>query len=140
MKKRVKSGLAEEEKQEREIQKQIERASAGCEGKDVVVDDDDNDDDEKKKDEDFRLKKVGFALGLGVKERGESSKLVFGDEENDKVERGDKRKRSALDELMKEEEKKKERMNRKDYWLFEGIIVKVMSKALAEKGCCEESD
>jgi DNA/RNA-binding protein KIN17 len=134
LKKRVKSGLAEEEKQEREIQKQIERASAGCEGKDVVVDDDDNDDDEKKKDEDFRLKKVGFALGLGVKERGESSKLVFGDEENDKVERGDKRKRSALDELMKEEEKKKERMNRKDYWLFEGIIVKVMSKALAEKG------
>ncbi|CAD5334628.1 unnamed protein product [Arabidopsis thaliana] len=82
--KRVKSGLAEEEKQEREIQKQIERASAGCEGKDVVVDDDDDDDDEKKKDEDFRLKKVGFALGLGVKERGESSKLVFGDEENDK--------------------------------------------------------
>ncbi|VYS70042.1 unnamed protein product [Arabidopsis thaliana] len=129
--KRVKSGLAEEEKQEREIQKQIERASAGCEGKDVVVDDDDDDDDdEKKKDEDFRLKKVGFALGLGVKERGESSKLVFGDEENDKVERGDKRKRSALDELMKEEEKKKERMNRKDYWLFEGIIVKVELKTV----------
>ncbi|AED96127.1 DNA/RNA-binding protein Kin17, conserved region [Arabidopsis thaliana] len=124
---------AEEEKQEREIQKQIERASAGCEGKDVVVDDDDNDDDEKKKDEDFRLKKVGFALGLGVKERGESSKLVFGDEENDKVERGDKRKRSALDELMKEEEKKKERMNRKDYWLFEGIIVKGVVKRVIDK-------
>lgn len=35
---------------------------------------------------------------------------------------------------MKEEEKAKERTNRKDYWLFEGIIVKVMSKALAEKG------
>ncbi|XP_020870056.1 KIN17-like protein [Arabidopsis lyrata subsp. lyrata] len=149
--KRVKSDLAEEEKQEREIQKQIERAAeklnAGggegeTSGKEV--------DDEKKKDEDLRLKsgvKVGFALGGFVKqvatgkERGESSKLVFGDEENEKVERGEKRKRSgdsgrsdkdrrsALDELMKEE-----RMNRKDYWLFEGIIVKVMSKALAEKG------
>ncbi|CAH8255672.1 unnamed protein product [Arabidopsis lyrata] len=160
--KRVKSDLAEEEKQEREIQKQIERAAeklnaVGGEGessgKEAVEDDDD--DDVKKKDEDLRLKsgvKVGFALGGVVKqvatgkERGESSKLVFGDEENEKVERGEKRKRSgdsgrsdkdrrsALDELMKEEEKKKERMNRKDYWLFEGIIVKVMSKALAEKG------
>lgn len=156
--KRVKSDLAEEEKQEREIQKQIERAAekliAGGEGessgKEFV-----EDDDEKKKDEELKLKsgvKVGFALGGGVKqvttgkERVESSKLVFEDEENDKVERGEKRKksgdsgrnekerRSALDELMKEEEKKKERMNRKDYWLFEGIIVKVMSKALAEKG------
>ncbi|KAG7566310.1 DNA/RNA-binding protein Kin17 conserved domain [Arabidopsis suecica] len=159
--KRVKSDLAEEEKQEREIQKQIERAAeklnAGggegeSSGKEVV----EEYDDKKKKEEELRLKsgvKVGFALGGGVKqvttgkERVESSKLVFGDEENEKVQRGEKRKRSgdsgrsktdkrsALDELMKEEEKKKkERMNRKDYWLFEGIIVKVMSKGLAEKG------
>ncbi|ONK61747.1 uncharacterized protein A4U43_C08F33160 [Asparagus officinalis] len=35
---------------------------------------------------------------------------------------------------MKEEEKAKERSNRKDYWLFEGIVVKVMSKTLKEKG------
>lgn len=41
---------------------------------------------------------------------------------------------SALDELMREEEKAKERSNRKDYWLCEGIVVKVMSKALADKG------
>ncbi|KAL1193000.1 KIN17-like protein [Cardamine amara subsp. amara] len=155
--KRVKSDLAEEEKQEREIQKQIERAAeklneGESSGKEVVEDGD----NEKKKDEELGLKsgvKVGFALGGGVKqvtigkERVESSKVVFEDEENEKVERGEKRKksggdsgrsekekRSALDELMKEEEKKKERMNRKDYWLFEGIIVKVMSKALAEKG------
>ncbi|CAH8278210.1 unnamed protein product [Arabidopsis lyrata] len=151
---------AEEEKQEREIQKQIERAAeklnAGggegeSSGKEVV----EEYDDKKKKEEELRLKsgvKVVFALGGGVKqvttgkERVESSKLVFGDEENEKVQRGEKRKRSgdsgrsetdkrsALDELMKEEEKKKARMNRKDYWLFEGIIVKVMSKALAEKG------
>ncbi|KAI5338085.1 hypothetical protein L3X38_017356 [Prunus dulcis] len=40
----------------------------------------------------------------------------------------------ALEELMREDEKKKERINRKDYWLCEGIIVKVMSKALADKG------
>lgn len=28
----------------------------------------------------------------------------------------------------------KERSSRKDYWLSEGIVVKVMSKAMAEKG------
>ncbi|XP_020585779.1 KIN17-like protein [Phalaenopsis equestris] len=42
--------------------------------------------------------------------------------------------KSALDELMKEEEITKERMNRKDYWLCEGIVVKVMSKTLIDKG------
>ena len=42
--------------------------------------------------------------------------------------------RSALDELMKEEEKAKEKSNRKDYWLCPGIVVKVMSKSLAQKG------
>jgi len=45
-----------------------------------------------------------------------------------------KARRSALDELMKEEEKAKERSDRKDYWLCPGIVVKVMSKSLAEKG------
>ncbi|KAL7254362.1 hypothetical protein ACSBR1_008707 [Camellia fascicularis] len=40
----------------------------------------------------------------------------------------------VLDDLMREEEKATERINRKDYWLCEGIIVKVMRKALAEKG------
>ncbi|XP_063939655.1 KIN17-like protein [Daucus carota subsp. sativus] len=40
----------------------------------------------------------------------------------------------ALGELMREQEEAKERRRRKDYWLCEGIVVKVMSKALAEKG------
>ena len=42
---------------------------------------------------------------------------------------------SALDEInMIEEEKMRDMRNRRDYWLFEGIVVKVMSKSLAEKG------
>lgn len=45
---------------------------------------------------------------------------------------GEKRK-SALDEIMEFEEKKKEKMNRKDYWLHEDIVVKVISKKLGEK-------
>ncbi|CAN7130897.1 unnamed protein product [Brassica rapa subsp. narinosa] len=136
--KRVKSDLAEEEKQEREIQKQIERAKEG-----------EGEGEEKKKGEDFGLKsgvvKVGFSLGGGAKQvvtTGESSRRVFEEEEeNEREEKkrkkgGDleKERRSALDELMKEEERKKERMNRKPYWLFQGIVVKVMSKALADKG------
>ncbi|EFJ24197.1 hypothetical protein SELMODRAFT_232413 [Selaginella moellendorffii] len=38
----------------------------------------------------------------------------------------------ALDELMKEQELVKERKNRKDYWLSEGLVVKVMAKSLAD--------
>ncbi|XP_078156187.1 KIN17-like protein [Carex rostrata] len=45
---------------------------------------------------------------------------------------------STLDLLMQEEEKKKEKSNRQGYWLCEGIIVKVMSNSLAEKGYYKE--
>ncbi|KAI9105063.1 hypothetical protein K1719_022779 [Acacia pycnantha] len=38
--------------------------------------------------------------------------------------------KTTFDELIQEEEK----VNRKDYWLHEGIAVKVMSKAFADKG------
>ncbi|KAL8062291.1 hypothetical protein ABFX02_02G138300 [Erythranthe guttata] len=87
-------------------------------------------------------------MSLGKKnaemiEKRESSRLLFDDEENS----NGKRKRegensnsnstkngSVLDEMMREEERLKERSNRKDYWLFEGIIVKVMSKGLMGKG------
>ncbi|XP_054735577.1 DNA/RNA-binding protein KIN17 [Anastrepha obliqua] len=41
--------------------------------------------------------------------------------------------KSALDELIKEEEAKKERMNRKDYWLHTGIVVKFINKSMGEK-------
>jgi DNA/RNA-binding protein KIN17 len=42
-------------------------------------------------------------------------------------------KRSALDEIMESEEKSKEKKNRKDYWLSEGIVVKIVTKSLGEK-------
>ncbi|GFN94549.1 DNA/RNA-binding protein kin17-like [Plakobranchus ocellatus] len=40
---------------------------------------------------------------------------------------------SALDEIMEAEEKKKERQNRKDFWLAPDIVVKVIHKRLGEK-------
>lgn len=48
------------------------------------------------------------------------------------VKAGEKRK-SALDEIMEFEEQKKEKMNRKDYWLHKDIVVKVISKKLGDK-------
>lgn len=45
----------------------------------------------------------------------------------------DGKKLSALDEIMKIEEYKKEKANRKDYWLSEGIVVKLITKALGDK-------
>lgn len=39
-------------------------------------------------------------------------------------------KKSALEEIMESEERHKDRKNRKDYWLTEGIVVKLMTKSL----------
>ena len=39
-------------------------------------------------------------------------------------------KKCALEEIMEQEERKKEQKNRKDYWLTEGVVVKVMTKSL----------
>ncbi|XP_023707106.1 KIN17-like protein, partial [Cryptotermes secundus] len=49
--------------------------------------------------------------------------------------RGEKRKLSALDEIIEDEEKKKEYINRKEYWLVEGIVVKVIAKCLGDRYC-----
>ncbi|KAK1397354.1 DNA/RNA-binding protein Kin17, conserved region [Heracleum sosnowskyi] len=42
--------------------------------------------------------------------------------------------KSALDELMREQEEAKEWSNRHDYWLCQGIVVKLMCKPLADNG------
>lgn len=46
---------------------------------------------------------------------------------------GGGRKLSSLDEIMKIEEYKKEKANRKDYWLSEGIVVKLITKSLGDR-------
>ncbi|CAN0904044.1 KIN17-like protein [Linum grandiflorum] len=142
--KRVRADMVDEERKEREILKQIEKAEQllkGGEGEGST----------KELKLDAEGVKIEFQLGSKSsnnvgKDRGESlsSRLVFEDVEEEKDGKNSKKNKasgdvgkggkSALDELMREEEKVKERKNRKDYWLFEGIIVKVMSKSLAEKG------
>lgn len=143
--KRIKADIADEEKLEKEIQRQIERAEQ------MIPVDKAGEEEEIKsrileKNDGEGEKKIKLSLGLAKKivetnEKRETSRLVFDEGEND-IKNGKRRRDSensgknlsVLDEMMKEEEKAKERSNRKDYWLFEGIIVKVMSKALADKG------
>ncbi|KAL3815228.1 hypothetical protein ACJIZ3_016496 [Penstemon smallii] len=139
--KRIKADIVDEEKQEREIQRQIERAEQM-----KVNENGDEQGDEglksrmlEKYDGDGEKKiKLSLLSKKNVETNRESSRLVFDEDEYES--KGVKRKRdgeknlSVLDEMMREEEKAKERSNRKDYWLFSGIVVKVMSKALADKG------
>ncbi|GJX91112.1 KIN17-like protein [Tanacetum coccineum] len=141
--KRVKADIVDEEKQEREIMRQIERAEEK-----LAVVDKSLDYEEKKylmRDEmGGDEKRIKLSIGKNVgKEKGEGSasgmKFVFDEVEDvkvGKVEKGNKGNGGGLvlDELIQEEEKAKERSNRKDYWLCEGIVVKVMSKDLADKG------
>ncbi|CAG4981474.1 unnamed protein product [Colias eurytheme] len=42
-------------------------------------------------------------------------------------------KSNALDEIMEMTERQREKANRKDYWLTEGIIVKIITKSLGDK-------
>ncbi|KAJ8642346.1 hypothetical protein MRB53_019040 [Persea americana] len=141
--KRLKSDEVEEEKQERAIMKQIERAEqlmpASQNRSEAISETLPPPNPE-------ATGKVAFSLGssskLVVTDTADKPKPIFeefeGEKNNSKTKSGVNPTkyggRSALYDLMKEQEKAKERSNRKDYWLCEGIIVKVMSKALADKG------
>ncbi|KAJ3680802.1 hypothetical protein LUZ60_015291 [Juncus effusus] len=147
--KRLKADLVDEERQEKVIQAQIERAQSSIGISNPGFDE--NRESESGLEENKELEsgkglsggKVAFLMKNG-EEKGKSKiKLGFEMEETEEREKGAERKRekekerervSVLDELMREEEKKKEKVNRKDYWLCEGIIVKVMSKSLSDKG------
>ncbi|XP_053623183.1 DNA/RNA-binding protein KIN17 [Plodia interpunctella] len=83
-------------------------------------------------------------LSLNLKRKAEDKKCELptsalkqkSKEDSKKVrvqEKNDKNKQSALDEIMKMQEKAKEKANRKDYWLTEGIVVKIITKSLGDK-------
>jgi len=82
-------------------------------------------------------KEIPVKFEFGVKETATPSSSS-----KSKVDR--KRKLTADEELMLEQELAKERRNRRDYWVTPGIVVKVMNKALANgkyyklKGVVEE--
>uniref|UniRef100_A0A0E0JZQ8 DNA/RNA-binding protein Kin17 WH-like domain-containing protein n=1 Tax=Oryza punctata TaxID=4537 RepID=A0A0E0JZQ8_ORYPU len=157
--KRIKSDLVEDEQQERMIARQIERAQQsmgktnGEHGDDASPDNSEGESSKANR----ASEKIAISLQRAAPRPKDNPfddkpKVKFGFEEENEVDVRDKEKeelakkkgkdainaaearRSALDELMKEEEKGKEWSNRKDYWLCPGIVVKVMSKSLAEKG------
>lgn len=159
--KRVRSDLVEEERQERVIAQQIERAAALLPSASIPADENVS----PPQSEDTQLppvkssEKIVFSIqptsvasskpvlvGDGVGNPGNNSSNLGFDDDTKPVGKVEKTKavtangnssgsgKSALHELMKEEEKAKEIKNRKDYWLCEGISVKVMSKTLADKG------
>lgn len=134
--KRFKSDLVEEERRERTIAKQIERAMEH-----VVADENPA---EVKAEFVPGEKKVTFSMAssssVAPKRPIFTEKSELGFEDGvEKEANGIKKVKSdsrggILGEMMKEEEKAKERSNRRDYWICEGIVVKIMSKDLAEKG------
>ncbi|XP_061369552.1 KIN17-like protein [Gastrolobium bilobum] len=146
--KRIKADMVDEEKQENEIMKQIEKAEQ------LIPTPESDQPSHVDHPRELNVEdgvKIGFSLGSSVrlvtKEKSEASRVVAFDDEEKYEERNPrnylKRKesgggKSTLDEMMKDEEKKKEKINRKDYWLHEGIVVKVMSKVLTKKGYYEE--
>ncbi|KAL6980525.1 DNA/RNA-binding protein kin17 [Sarracenia purpurea var. burkii] len=140
--KRIRADIVDEEKQEREIRRQIERAEQFIPVANGAAQPSESDTNLLEKLE--TGEKIVLSLGSSskpiAKEKVGSSKLVFEEPEIDtkkaRVKENGKSVKSggALDDLMKEQERAKERINRKDYWLCEGIIVKVMSKALAKNG------
>ncbi|CAI5507160.1 unnamed protein product [Closterium sp. Naga37s-1] len=193
-KKRERAELVGEERHEKEIQEQIERArSKQQEPEDAEAKDADPDKNVLQRDPNAG-EKIAFAFGglggggggggsSGAQKAGGSSAAaaaavasgagagglqvesktgaqVFGDDDDDDADGdgdgvavGKKARRGGENEdnkgsksgagraaggtlaaLMEEQERAKERANRKDYWLTEGIVVKIMSKALKEKG------
>ncbi|CAH9067416.1 unnamed protein product [Cuscuta epithymum] len=144
--KRMKADIADEEKQERAIKRQRERAEELMGG--VIITDENNVSSERKlldKKMEGCDQKVKLSLGSSLKPPNDKgipescSRSVFDvmDYHQDKTEKGREAKLvggkgggGVLHELMREEEQAKERQNRKDYWLCEGIVVKIMSKGL----------
>lgn len=64
-----------------------------------------------------------------MKQSGEGSVCNF----DTKSRKSESKRKSALDEIIESEETKREKSNRKDYWITEGIVVKVITKTLGEK-------
>ncbi|XP_075086473.1 KIN17-like protein [Nicotiana tabacum] len=145
--KRFRADLADEEKQERDIKKQKECAEHLMAAGDIDCSEKQLELQSKPLKKLETNQKITLQLGSysksAMKEKPESTIFLFDELDNEKRKKGNKDSEKAgknskggsvLDELMREQEQAKEQYNRKDYWLCDGIIVKVLSKALADKG------
>nr|CAI5821054.1 unnamed protein product [Callosobruchus analis] len=135
-KKKFKMDKNDEEKQMEFIEKQAKLVSeiAGPSEEPIYTElSKGNDEEPLKLDIRMKTEKVIFnPVNVQPVKRPASSQLEIPSEETRKL-KTEKTKKSTLDEIIEQEELKKEKMNRKDYWLTEGIIVKVMTKSLGEE-------
>jgi len=136
--KKEKADLDDEERIQKQIENRVKKAKTASDLRKVP------EFTELKRDD----TKIEFSLNpyasLELGEEGEPSKpfkFNWNDQEDDTVEEQQdpkndsvsvKRKASALDDIMLEEEMKKDRLNRKEFWLAEEIVVKVMNSDLAD--------
>lgn len=146
---REKQDKDDEERQMEYIQKQVEKAASTSNGKTNEYTELIRENEEEKVTISLKsnkvkvdgpLKPIKLEIKTEIKtEDGEETKKidahVFLKPSTSKVyiKKEDTRKRSALDDIMKMEEIKKEKINRKDYWLAEGIVVKIITKSLGDK-------
>lgn len=92
------------------------------------------------KEEPINFDDLNYAINqpILVKEESKPLNIFEKDKSKKKLKHSSKpstssQKRSALDEIRDEQEQFKEKRNRKDFWLFKGIIVKLVSKKLGSK-------
>lgn len=135
--KKIKMDKDDEERMLAFVQKQVEM---GKKEEDSTIEPACTDLRRSETDEKITLKlepsKIKPALHINLKPLKDLTKEK---QSNDKIEtlekktwfKGEKR-RCALDDIMEQEEKSKEQANRKDHWLAEGVVVKVVTKILGE--------
>jgi DNA/RNA-binding protein KIN17 len=156
--KRARAELADEDRQEKVLAEQIERAVNSKPDKEQI---------EVEKTELFKQQgeKIGFSFAtvsskaapdtiLQQTAAGKMAKSasIFEEGDDDSTLQSSKKWRkenstkenetqgtsTILADMMREDEKAKEKVNRKDYWLCKDLVVKVMSKSLADKGYYKE--
>lgn len=142
----------DEERHMEHIRQQIERDAKASSSKHVEYTEIKRTDDAEKIKLSIKSNKVNaeplLQIPFNSKKRRNDDSGVVDDEDGDTAKmprpstsgssRGGAKKRetsklSALDEIMRTEEYKKEKTNRKNYWLAEGIVVKLITKALGDK-------
>lgn len=141
LQKKEKMELDDEERTAQFVQKQIERAAASARNTSVAEFTAlQRDNDEEKLVLTMSTKKPEVAAGTSRAPIANAFKVPSGGVRAPEAKAppakssaaGQKRK-SALDEIMAMEEQKKEKVNRRDYWLHKDIVVKVVTKKLGEK-------
>jgi len=71
-------------------------------------------------------------LNLANQDTNPIHKQITREERKEKMPDSSKKRKSSVLEIIEQEERRKERLKRRDYWLMEGILVKVMNKELAD--------